>query len=283
MKNLLFIALIFAGFIFAQAQERKTVTGKVYAKDSLDIERITVFNKNSLKGTTTDKEGTFEIDVRVNDTLIVRALQFEEFKLIVDRGIYETGLISISLNEAYYPLGEVVVRPYDLTGNVRVDVGKYKKDVNKNTEYLDKDITARNPMQDENFYKEGPREAYTYRTANAAMGEKQDALPGMNVLAVAGLIGKMFTSKEKQLKKQQVEADKSASTAVDDIGFYREIIDDEFLINELGIKEENIYEFLLFSREKGMRQVLQKDYDNPLRILEFLMSQAEAYKANKTE
>ena len=69
MKNTYYILIILCFAVssaFSQEINRIEVFGKIVV-DSVDVEGVTVYNTSSNKGTVTDLEGKFSIEVALND------------------------------------------------------------------------------------------------------------------------------------------------------------------------------------------------------------------------
>lgn len=134
VKNLLlFLFVISAPLVLAQDIDRVKVQGKIHVPEGEDAEGISVYNSSSQKGTITDYDGSFEIEVAENDRLRIFALQYQPFTAVVDKGIIERKELNIYVNQAVTQLDEVIVSPYDLSGNIRADVEKIP------TYYVDRD------------------------------------------------------------------------------------------------------------------------------------------------
>ena len=77
MKNI-FLYILFIGFaLSAFAQDGVVLKGRLLTKDSLGIDRVNVLNLTHTQGTTTNKDGTFEIPIHLGDTLLFSAIQFQ--------------------------------------------------------------------------------------------------------------------------------------------------------------------------------------------------------------
>lgn len=126
MKNtLLTLFSLFALTICAQNIERVTIDGKIVVA-SKDKEGVTVFNSSSNKGSITDKDGNFKIEVTINDTIEFGALQFQDFKVVVSQQIIETKKMTVILFEEINKLDEVVLLPFGLTGNLNADLNNVR-------------------------------------------------------------------------------------------------------------------------------------------------------------
>ena len=125
MKKFLIITVFILGFLTpAQAQERISVSGSIQVPVEDEAVGIIVYNLNTDLFTLTNSEGEFSIAVKLKDSLRISAGQFQEFIVIIDEGIIQTGDLNIYLNEIINLLPEVVVTPYDLSGNVTVDAAR---------------------------------------------------------------------------------------------------------------------------------------------------------------
>lgn len=112
--------LLMAG-IFMNAQTRTDLEGRVYTADG-DVAGTHVVNLTIQRATITDGNGFFTISVRQNDTLVFTAVQFKRKELVVTQEILNSESITILLEEIVTELDEVVVMPYNLTGNIDEDL-----------------------------------------------------------------------------------------------------------------------------------------------------------------
>lgn len=92
------------------------------AQTDLPLESVHIINLNQVKGTITDQHGKFTIPAAVNDTLYLSYLGFKTQKVRVTNDMFRFGDTKITLTELAYALEEVIVRPYQLTGYLEIDV-----------------------------------------------------------------------------------------------------------------------------------------------------------------
>lgn len=105
------------------AQEIQEFTATVInAQTEFPLESVHVVNLNQVKGTITNPDGKFTIPAAVNDTLYFSYLGFKTQKVRVTNDMLRFGNTEIALTELAYALEEVVVRPYQLTGYLEIDV-----------------------------------------------------------------------------------------------------------------------------------------------------------------
>jgi hypothetical protein len=106
--------------VLSQSVNRVEIEGKVFSKNN-EVESVTVYNMSSNRGTITNENGEFKIEVALNDVLEISALQYIKGSIIITEEILNKEFVKISLIENVTQLQEVFILPYDLTGNMVVD------------------------------------------------------------------------------------------------------------------------------------------------------------------
>ncbi len=101
-------------------QEFKAIV--INAQTDFPLESVHIVNLNKVKGTITNAEGKFSIMAAVNDTLYFSYLGFKAQKIRVTNDMLKFEETEIALTELAYALEEVIVRPYQLTGFLEIDV-----------------------------------------------------------------------------------------------------------------------------------------------------------------
>ena len=94
----------------------------VNAQTDRPLESVHVINLNKVYGTITNAQGEFSITASVNDTLYFSYLGFKSQKIRVTNDMFKFKDTKIALTELAYALEEVIVRPYQLTGYLEIDV-----------------------------------------------------------------------------------------------------------------------------------------------------------------
>ncbi len=94
----------------------------INAQTDAPMESVHVVNLNQVIGTITNEKGRFKITAAVNDTLYFSFLGFKSQKIRVTNDMFKFKDTKISLTELAYALEEVIVRPYQLTGFLEIDV-----------------------------------------------------------------------------------------------------------------------------------------------------------------
>ena len=113
-----FILIIFSQLFYAQVRVVGVIENDA---DSKPISNVHVINLNSVVGTISNKEGVFEIDANVNDTLFFSYLGFKSIKVRVTNDLIRFKNTKIKLTELAYALEEIIVTPYKLTGYLEID------------------------------------------------------------------------------------------------------------------------------------------------------------------
>lgn len=221
-KLLLLLFVISSSAIFAQEIDRTKVAGKISVPNGDDAEGINVYNISSQKGTVTNADGTFEIEVAENDRVQITALQYQSFTVVIDKGIVEQKRINIFMNPAINQLDEVVVRPYDLSGNINVDVKRIKTE--KPINFDDVGIPG---------FKGAPKEKIVplYFTVTPLSVNLES-------------LYKHISGYYKNLKKRR-KWDYENNAVAEIINYYTI----PFFNTTYGIPENNVYDFLLFCTE----------------------------------
>lgn len=124
-KRLLFLVFLlsFLGFSQEEAIIEQTFNATVInAQTQRPLESVHIVNLNKVVGTITNQKGKFSITASVNDTLFFSYLGFKSQKIRVTNDMFKFEDTQISLTELAYALEEVIVRPYQLTGYLEIDV-----------------------------------------------------------------------------------------------------------------------------------------------------------------
>lgn len=257
----LFLFLFSVAGVFAQERDRVSISGSVIMPEAEDPQGVTVFNINSKKGTVTNETGTFKIAVALNDSLSVSSLQFQAFIIVIDEGIINTRQINIRINEVVNLLPEVVVRPYDLTGNISVDINRLP------VANLPDSLDAVNTQG--MYFKSDAAPDLASPPENVAMAASQNRL--INGLNFVNLFKEfLITSKTQQIERPQSQI----------YAEVRELYDDEFFRANFDIKLEDIPEFIDFADRNGLKEEMLQE-GNELDLIEFLLDQSKRFKKQK--
>ncbi len=129
-KTLLFLFLLSSIGIWGQktdtidsnTKKRQLLKGKIIDGNTKNILANThIINLNSVRGTTSNTEGNFKINVRANDTLYFSFLGFQSIKLKITNDLLKGNDLEIAMFEYPVDLDEVLVKPYELIGVLEID------------------------------------------------------------------------------------------------------------------------------------------------------------------
>lgn len=137
MRKHILLCTVLLGFIGFSQDDVEDRNNKeieavvVNAQTDFPMESVHVVNLNKVIGTITNENGKFSITAAVNDTLYFSFLGFKSQKIRVTNDMFKFKDTEIKLTELAYALEEVILRPYQLTGYLEIDV----KNLPVNTAY----------------------------------------------------------------------------------------------------------------------------------------------------
>ena len=121
-KIIIFITLTISTLTFSQ-EKSESVKGNVQSETSKSIlQNVHVLNLSKVKGTITNSKGEFEINAKVNDTLYFSYIGYKPLKIIVTNDLIRFDDNTIELTELAFALEEIIIKPYQLTGYLEIDV-----------------------------------------------------------------------------------------------------------------------------------------------------------------
>ncbi|MDX1470902.1 MAG: carboxypeptidase-like regulatory domain-containing protein [Flavobacteriaceae bacterium] len=262
MKRILLLLLLTTAYLgFSQESERVPIRGKVVV-DNNDLEGITVFNTSSNRGTITNENGEFRIQAMLNDKIEFAALQFKDFTVTIDETIIKTGQMTVYLVEQVNKLDEVLILPYDLTGNLNADI---------------ESIRTFNPDMDALAF--GVRNSNEYQFAddnrskvrNTAMPDSSHPVivNGLNVINVV----KLMIS---PLLKQDLEFRETNTIELTDDNDLEDFYSISFISTNFDIPPDRVDEFIEYAENNGLRERMV-DWDNELELLQFLYEKRDEF------
>lgn len=265
-KFVFLLLLVFPVFVFSQQIERVVVQGVVTAPVGEDLEGISIYNSSSQRGTITNEKGEFSLEVGVNDRVLFSALQFQKFTVIVDEGIVSTRQMKVYVNPAVTTLDEIIVRPHDLTGNIRVDAGR----INTTDLAVDLNLSWENMEFDFEFAPDSSTEV-----ENIATREVPTA--GLNVLGLVGFLGETLFKRRDTATQKLTAVEKAQLGDASYTAIYQRFAQDYF-VDVLKIPQDQIVSFLYFAVDNGFtRDLIQEN--NELKLMDFLEKQSKVYLA----
>ena len=241
MMRIVIFLLLVSNLVFSQ-DERTWIRGKVLYKN-INVVSANVVNNTSGQATITNEDGEFEMKVRLNDRLVFSSVQYEIRSTTIDKDILQKSRLIIDVNEKVTILDEVVVGPENTEKFLDL-----KKEEFKRVDYIaDKSTRIKNEIL----------KAGTFNN-------------GLNFINLYKAIAKSSTKVE--LDKQNINSLKYKPSDL-----IREVYDDSFFVTTLGIKKDNISEFLLYCNDRFPSKVLFKK-SNEFQLIDFLINQSEKFK-----
>ena len=124
MIKRLYLFLFSIYWMMVMGQEQIQYLNGIVENDAtgFPMESVHVLNLNMVEGTTTDKKGNFEIHAQVNDTLYFSYLGYKSLKVAVTQDMIKFGNSKFQITQLAYALEEIILRPYQLTGYLDIDV-----------------------------------------------------------------------------------------------------------------------------------------------------------------
>jgi len=237
----------------AQSLFSDRLEGRVYSEDS-DVAATHVLNMTTERATITDTQGFFSLPVSLNDTLVFSAVQYKRKEIVISLEMLESKLLLIPLEEALTELDEVVVMPYNLSGNVAQDLNRLDKGTIVTASTLDLPNAYVKPVT------KAERELYT-------------ATSGGGIISLFPIINGI-SGRTKMLKNRIKRNEKYARTER-----VREFYVDSLYTTELKIPESKVDDFLYFCEVDAAFQNVVDTHDR-LQIWEFLKKKSLVYLEN---
>lgn len=121
-SNFFFILyLCTSAVLFAQDRTGHLLLGRVVEKGEA-VPDVHVLNLSAESATITNDDGYFSLPARAGDTLVFSAVQLKRTLLVVSPAMLESQGIIVPIEEFVNQLDEVVVMPYNLTGDIGRDL-----------------------------------------------------------------------------------------------------------------------------------------------------------------
>lgn len=271
-KQLLIIFFFaFSITVFSQEIERIKISGKISAPKGDDVEGINIYNKSSQKGTITSAIGEFEISVAENDRVFISAMQFQRFTVIIDEGIINAKSMHIMLNQVVNQLDEVLVRPYDLSGNIEADV----KRINISSVNNEWDLSYET-LEFEYEFSADAQTSIKKNKAEEAYHNGQEQYGG-NLIGLAGLLVSAFVPINKSKNKSKTRSKREVISEVDMVtNAVQHRFGVAYITENFDIPEEKVNEFIYFVEDNGIDKELLRP-ENELLLIDFLSEQSGAF------
>lgn len=202
------------------------------------MQSVHVVNLTRVIGTITNQEGEFEIEASINDTLYFSYVGHKPLKISVTGDMIKFGNSKFKLTGLAFALEEIILRPYELTGYLEIDVRNIP--INSAGRYIISGL---------------PNSGY--EAGNRNKGAISKALGAL--FNPADFLNNLFGRNPKQLRKLKKMRDDYEIKNLLAAKFDREV-----LVQLLGIKRIDLEEIIrncnysdLFIKESNDLQVLE--------------------------
>jgi len=250
-------------------QRTTDLEGRVFSEDG-DVAGTHVLNITTQRGTITKANGFFSIPVHLNDTLVFSAVQYKRKTIPVNLAVLERIFLNIFLEEGEIKLAEVLVMPYNLSGDLSKDLDSLK---------IGSIVTAATlglPNADVKVKTQNERKLFEadngkfIRITGATLDSLLDPTIQININKILNRI----TGRTQKLKKY-VAIDKDIVLLNRIKGFYADSL---FLIG-LGIPKDRINDFMYYCEVDSAFQGLV-DSQDIFGIWEFMRKKSVVYREN---
>jgi mRNA-degrading endonuclease HigB of HigAB toxin-antitoxin module len=261
MKNLLTTILFFV-FIFTNysQDELSNIKGVISHFDT-PVQDIHILNITSNRGTISDINGRFEIDVKVNDTLLISHLEYTSKKVIVKKIDIENGILKIYIDPLTNYLETVELKNHNLSGNLLEDAKSIPVDTITKIYELQREFMklARMPSLKSNTY-EVNREKTLMNSVYLIFG------------GVGGSVEIPIRDKENELRRELKLKKSIPEKIIRDFG-------KDYFIEELNIPEDEIHLFISYCEHRQVFTCYSKG--DILKILTIFNEESKNYHENK--
>jgi len=267
--------LLFIGVFYQTNAQivRRSIIGRI-SNDSISVESIHIVNKNTKKGTISNKYGMFKIPVKVNDTLVFDGIQFQKKELRITKKMFKSKTVDVILAQKINKLQTVEIKNINLSGELLNDAKKVKKPVS---------MVSKNALDFSNidFNVVDNIDAIDRMEApNPFKGTNAQAQPGGNILGLLGFVLKPAINgiskigrRKRKLKHAKKKRQKIALTVPNKI---RAEFGDTFFVNQLKIPKNKIDAFILYCESKGIVDLYMND--KKIELIQVLIKESKVFK-----
>lgn len=265
LAKLLIVFIFLCYYVDIQAQEidRVLAQGYITSRTQNDVEGVTVYNNSSNKGTVTDEKGTFTLAITKGDEIYVSAVQYAPFTLTIDAEMVQNKKIGIFLNPAVNQLSEVIVKKYDLSGNLVVDAQNIKT-VALDTEW---DLSWET-LYNDYVFTDDRSSAIRGNAARDALNLNNMPILGIDFVAIAKLL---FPNKKPTQPQIRLSEREKKDKLMD-------LYPPQLVFESFNIPQEKSEDFLLFVYEQGISSSYLTE-ENSFKLFQLLEEKAALYLA----
>ena len=224
--------------MFLSAQQRTFLNGKLLYRNN-NVVAANVINNSSQFNTITNSNGEFQIDVLEGDEIIFSSVEFKFKTVIITKEILKKNRLVVNITERVNILDEIVISP---------------ENTEKFIDLKEEEFKGYNYVQDKST-----------KLDNTILKEGQ-FYNGINLVNVAKLISKLILNPSQENKLNLIPSKV--------LPF---VFDNNFFINELNLKEDQIDDFMTYLDQKlPSAELLQKS--KQFLLIDYLFNSVEDYK-----
>lgn len=239
MKATLLSFSLLFGF-FLSAQQRVLLNGKLLYRNN-NVIAANVINNSTQFNTITDSDGDFLIEVAKGDEIIFSSVEFKFKTIFITEEILNKNRLVVNITERVNILDEIVISP---------------ENTDKFMDLKEEEFKGFNYVQDKST-----------KLDNSILRQGQ-LYNGINFINVAKLISKLVLNTSEEEKKNLIPSK-----------VLPYVFENEFFINDLGLEQEQVIDFMLFLDEKlPTNKLLQKS--KQFLLIDFLYEAVEDFKNN---
>ena len=237
MKNYLFYFFLIISFTLS-AQQRKMIKGKLLYRNN-NVIAANVINNTEQYNTITNSDGEFEINVKQGDEIVFSSVEFKIKSIIITEEIIKKNRLVVNITERINILDEIVISP-------------------ENTQkFLD--------LKEEEFKGFDYAQDKSTRLDNVIMREGRLS-NGIDFVNAFKLISKVIS-----------DSSESSNSKLIPSKILPYVFKDDFFLNDLGLKQDEIYDFLEYLDEKLTSKDLLKKSKEFL-LIDYLFDLVEEFK-----
>ncbi len=242
--------LILITFNLHSQEKSIALKGKVL-HDNKGIQKVTVLNIDSKKGTITHGNGIFDVAVKLGDSILFTSLEYKKRVIIINEYHIKNKILYVYLEPQINELNEVF-----LDKKIRLD---FRNLYTSKHMVMDKDLM------------------------DCTSAPNADKLTNPNKITPVDFVEiiKLFTKKIRKRKREKKELVKHEEKAK--IIFLDNIIDlfgENYLQEKLKIPKEKSYLFIAYCNDRGLSSLYRSE---SIDILDFLIKQRVTFNAIKPD
>ncbi len=237
MRLKFFYFLLLLSFTLS-SQQRKLIKGKLLYRNS-NVIAANVINNTEQYNTITDSDGEFEINVKKGDEIVFSSVEFKIKSIVITDEIIKKNRLVVNITERVNILDEIVISP-------------------ENTEkFLD--------LKEEEFKGFDYVQDKSSRLDNVIMREGR-LNNGIDVVNTFKLISKIISNSSQKTNSILIPSK-----------ILPYVFEDEFFIDDLGLKRDEIFGFMEYIDKKLTSKELLKKSKEFL-LIDYLYNAVEDFK-----